>query len=263
MLEDMSLFGQPGIPLLGEHLELMQQDDSTFLELALDPDVLSSECRTDTFHTESSSKSVTPAFFEQKSYSSPADDVNASPVTPWNSSPTQIYPPATNSDTQELYDALNFSEWCHDITNYASPCPDPLGETSWGQGVLDTGPLGSLSRFMPSSPSRIRSSVPLPSFDKDSPPDLSQIDFEKLIDSHELLPDLTLTPGASHQAEQNFENKRERSDSCLANPTFKPPRKKKSVLVREYNLRKLPSRMLKDPAIQDKGSKNIRRHLSS
>ncbi|OJD10611.1 hypothetical protein ACJ73_09744 [Blastomyces percursus] len=261
----MSLYGLLGKPLLDEHLESMQQDDSTFLELALDPDVLSSQRRTDTFHTESSSKSVTPAFFEQEGYSSPAADVKASPVTPWNSSPTQIYPPATNSDTQVLYDALNFSEWCHDIINYASPCPDPLGETSGGQGVLDTGPLGSLSPFMPSSPSRIRSRSPFSNFDKDSPLDLSQVDFEKLIDSHELLPNPALTPVASHQAEQNFDNKRKGSDACFANPKFKP-RKQKPVFVREYNLRKLPSRVLKDPKvaprrpIQDKGSKNIRSH---
>ncbi|KLJ13665.1 hypothetical protein EMPG_11409 [Blastomyces silverae] len=243
----MSLYGLPGTFLPDECLESMQEDDSAFLELAQDTDVLSSECRTDTFHTESSSKSVNPAFFGQQSYSNPVADINAPSVTPLNSSPTQFYTPATNSDTQEFYDDLNFSEWCHDITNYASPCPDLLGETSGDQGVLDTGPLGSLSPFMPSSPSRIRFSVPFSDFDKDSPPDLSQSDFEKLIDSHELSPDPALTPGPSHQAGQNFEKKRERSDSCLANPTFKPPRKQKPVFVREYNLRKLPSRMLKDP----------------
>ncbi|PGG99718.1 hypothetical protein GX51_06170 [Blastomyces parvus] len=244
----MSRCGLPGAPLLDGHLESIQADNSAFLELALDTDVLSSECRTDTFHTESSSKS---AFVGQHSYLNPAVDLNGPPLTPLNSSPAQFYPPATNPYTQEFSDDLNFSQWCHDTTYYASPCPDPHGEISEDQDVLDRGPLGSLSHFImplspdtPSSPSWNQFGVPFSDSHEDPPPDLSQMDFETLVNFHDLSPDPDLAPTSFHQPEQK---KRERSDTCLAKPTFKRPRKKKPVLVRKYDLRKLPSRKSEDP----------------
>lgn len=202
-----------------------------------------------TFHTNSSLKSVGNAFVDQQCNSNSAANPRVPFVIPLNERPRQFYTPTMNSDTQKSANNLNFDEWCRDGGDYASPCPAPRGETSRDQSVVDLRFLGSLSHYIISNPvsSQIQSTVRRLDFHKDSPPELSQSEFDELVDSNEFLPDLLLSPSPCHPAEQKIFKKHEASDFCLESPTLKPPRREKEMFVREYNLRKLPTRKVKGP----------------
>ncbi|EER37988.1 predicted protein [Histoplasma capsulatum H143] len=197
----------------------------------------------------SSLKSVGNAFVDQQCNSNSAANPRVSFVTPLNERPRQFYTPTMNSDIQKSANNLNFDEWYRDGGDYASPCPAPRGETSRDQSVVDLRFLGSLSHYIISNPvsSQIQSTVRRLDFHKDSPPELSQSEFDELVDSNEFLPDLLLSPSPCHPAEQKIFKKHEASDFCLESPTLKPPRREKKMFVREYNLRKLPTRKVKRP----------------
>lgn len=202
-----------------------------------------------TFQTNSSLKSVGNAFVDQQCNSNSAANPRVPFVTPLNERPRQFYTPTMNSDTQKSANNLNFDEWYRDGGDYASPCPAPRGETSRDQSVVDLRFLGSLSHYIISNPvsSQIHSTVRRLDFHKDFPPELSQSEFDELVDSNEFLPDLLLSPSPCHPAEQKIFKKHEASDFCLESPTLKPPRREKKMFVREYNLRKLPTRKVKRP----------------
>ncbi|QSS65129.1 hypothetical protein I7I51_05970 [Histoplasma capsulatum] len=281
----MSLYNLPEISPLDEDSVFLPRVSSTIPgALSLDSEALSSECKTNsglpsrgfgiavtedaevnasastrfnvpavqyaqpTLHQELG-QSLGNAFVDQQCNSNSAANPRVPFVIPLNERPRQFYTPTMNSDTQKSANNLNFDEWCRDGGDYASPCPAPRGETSRDQSVVDLRFLGSLSHYIISNPvsSQIQSTVRRLDFHKDSPPELSQSEFDELVDSNEFLPDLLLSPSPCHPAEQKIFKKHEASDFCLESPTLKPPRREKEMFVREYNLRKLPTRKVKGP----------------
>ncbi|KKZ61592.1 hypothetical protein EMCG_00575 [[Emmonsia] crescens] len=136
-------------------------------------------------------------------------------MTPLGLGPKQSYNPTTNTDTQEPLDNLNFTSGA--MMTERKP---PLALV-----------IVARHRWAKTCPSH-RSLV------------LYRADFDMLVDSNELLPELPVPPGLSSHAEPAILEKREHSDSCPESPTLKPQQKQKPVFVRKYNLRQLPTRNL-------------------
>ncbi|PGG96802.1 hypothetical protein AJ79_09447 [Helicocarpus griseus UAMH5409] len=123
-----------------------------------------------------------------------------------------------------------------------TPCPAPRGETSIDEDSLLAGwDTGSISDFQ-SIPDISPSLTPIrqPNFRQGSPLTLPEIDdFDELVDSSDFTPG---PPGPCQQAYIVRMDKRQRSGSPPERETPEPPRKRQSLSVRKYDLRRLPGR---------------------